>query len=277
MKRPEWAAAGTFPEAWAATRDHERGRFLPSFAQWMADAHVIVFPLAQLRVLPRREPTPQTLVNIGRYPPLGTLPFNPVFLCPESVDTNWGYAFLGALFVGEDDGSDPHVIPISRDVPGTGRPPRTVGAFVYGTDGWIQRTGPAPKSIWAHECFAMSHIMAYFLESANVALTEAEATRQQRRAAERHGGRVALTVSIRQPKRRPRSHDAPSHPRDWSHRWEVRGHYKHFPVGTKLADSRPDKLVDHPTLGQCRRIWCPPHVKGPESKPLVPKLRVVAA
>lgn len=115
----------------------------------------------------------------------------------------------------------------------------------------------------------------YMLESANVELVDAPATRQERRAVERKGGRVALAVRVRPPKKRPRQDDDRRHI-DFSHRFEVRGHYKHFPVGTKLADSRPDKCVDHPTLGRCRRIWCPPFVKGPEDKPLIPKVRVVA-
>jgi hypothetical protein len=42
---------------------------------------------------------------------------------------------------------------------------------------------------------------------------------------------------------------------EWSHRWVVRGHWRWQPHGPQLSEKR--------------RIWIAPHVKGPESKPLI--------
>ena len=58
----------------------------------------------------------------------------------------------------------------------------------------------------------------------------------------------------------------------------MRGHYKHFGPDTRLFKAtrrdRPHKVLEHPTRGQIVRIWCPDFVKGPDDKPLVPKVRV---
>jgi hypothetical protein len=66
---------------------------------------------------------------------------------------------------------------------------------------------------------------------------------------------------------------------DWSHRWEVRGHFKHMGPDTreyKAAErNRPEKIIDVSGRGLCVRKWCPPFIKGPEDKPFVPKLRKV--
>lgn len=43
---------------------------------------------------------------------------------------------------------------------------------------------------------------------------------------------------------------------DWSHRWSVTGHWRHYKDG--------------------RKIWIGSHVKGPEDKPLIPSVRVYA-
>jgi len=54
---------------------------------------------------------------------------------------------------------------------------------------------------------------------------------------------------------------------DWSHRWEVRGHWRKF------------EGMGKDRLGHSRTVngftWVIPHVKGPEDKILVPKIRVV--
>lgn len=62
--------------------------------------------------------------------------------------------------------------------------------------------------------------------------------------------------------------------RDWSHRWEVRGHFKHFRKGP-VFERHPERRITTHIGDEFVRIWCPPHVKGPQDKPLVPKLRTV--
>lgn len=115
----------------------------------------------------------------------------------------------------------------------------------------------------------------YLLESANVDLIEAEGAP---RAHQAHG-RPCYEVVIRQPKHRYVPKD--EHEKiDWSHRWEVRGHFKHFttgPIFRATERERPEKILDHPERGRCVRIWTPPFIKGPEDKPLIPKVRRVVA
>jgi hypothetical protein len=107
----------------------------------------------------------------------------------------------------------------------------------------------------------------------NVDLVEAPLSPRQRKREAKKGRRIALTVQVRQPKTRPVGRNGTA---NYSHRFEVRGHYMHFPGGTKLADADPAKLSFVPGRGFVRKVWCPPHVKGPQDKPLVPKVRVVA-
>jgi len=117
---------------------------------------------------------------------------------------------------------------------------------------------------------------AYFLESYNVELVEQEVTRQVRRNAERHDKKISMVVHVRLPKQRKKPVARNGEEREFSHRFEVRGHYKHFPQGTRMADSIPEEKLTHvPGRGLCRKVWCPPFVKGPTDKPLIPKIRIV--
>lgn len=116
----------------------------------------------------------------------------------------------------------------------------------------------------------------YFLDTPNIEIGQAEVSRQVRRAAERRGARISQTVWVKHNQTRTRPDpDHESEKIDYSHRFEVRGHWKYYPEGTQMADARPDLLRYVPGRGLCRKIWCPPHVKGPEDKPLVPKTRRV--
>jgi len=120
----------------------------------------------------------------------------------------------------------------------------------------------------------------YFLESANVLLAQPQVSRQTRRASERTETPIAQRVYVRAPTRRSRG-DEDGRRREYSHRFEVRGHYRHFGAGTRLyravARDQPDKLLDVPSRGSCVRVWCPPFIKGPADKPLVVKSRTLLA
>lgn len=110
-----------------------------------------------------------------------------------------------------------------------------------------------------------------FLESANVDLVDAVPLPKGHQAF----GIPHFEVVVRQSQRRLVYQDG-YQPAEIarSHRWEVRGHFKHFRRGSTF-----DKNVDHRVRtadgDEFVRIWCPPHVKGPEDKPLVPKIRRV--
>lgn len=108
------------------------------------------------------------------------------------------------------------------------------------------------------------------LESANVDLVQ---TAGPPRGHQAHGV-PHFEVVIRQNSKRYVS-GRPPQAQDWSHRWEVRGHFKHFRRGATY-DANPDRRVLMPDGTDCVRIWCPPYVKGPQDKPLIPKRRVIA-
>lgn len=108
------------------------------------------------------------------------------------------------------------------------------------------------------------------LESANVDIVQTAGPPKGHQA---HGV-PHYEVVVRQNSKRYQS-DRPSQAQDWSHRWEVRGHFKHFRKGATY-DANPDRRVLMPDGTDCVRIWCPPYVKGPQDKPLIPKRRVIA-
>lgn len=113
------------------------------------------------------------------------------------------------------------------------------------------------------------------LECANIDLVDVAPAPPAHRAQ----GRPGYEIVIRQNPRRYISDNEVTV--DWSHRWEVRGHFKHHgpdtPVFRATERRNPSKIIDHPVRGRCVRFWCPPFVKGPENKPLIPKVRRVMA
>lgn len=119
------------------------------------------------------------------------------------------------------------------------------------------------------------------LESSNVELVDVPLTRQVRRAAERDQAKIALTVKIRIGRRQYRSPLTDAERRggsQWSHRREVRGHFKHYGPGTRIFDAASaEKVMRDDERGEHVRVWCPSFVQGPEDKPLIPKRREVVA
>jgi hypothetical protein len=63
---------------------------------------------------------------------------------------------------------------------------------------------------------------------------------------------------------------------DWSHRWEVRGHWRMLPIeGTDTPDlTRVGKNRDGEFLS-AGYTWVSDHVRGPETVPLIKKTRIV--
>jgi hypothetical protein len=117
--------------------------------------------------------------------------------------------------------------------------------------------------------------LLYLLDSANVELDAKPVSRQVRRKAERAGTEIAWTVKVREPRRNERA-DAGRGSREYSHRFEVRGNFAHHRRGSWLFDhSAGEEVRPCPRCGECRRVWRPPHVKGPAERPLAIKIRRV--
>jgi hypothetical protein len=110
-----------------------------------------------------------------------------------------------------------------------------------------------------------------FLDAFNVDVVPAPESRQVRRRREREGTpQVNFVVAIRQSARRERP--ATNGHREFSHRFERRGHYRHV---TRGSHAKPEHMKPCSRCGTCRREWVPPHVVGPQDKVLIPKRRDV--
>jgi hypothetical protein len=119
------------------------------------------------------------------------------------------------------------------------------------------------------------------LESANAGLVESSTPYSRGHVAH---GKPKFDVYIRQGRRSIR--EPGGEHVEFSHRFEVRGNFAHhFELTAKGEPNRlferwsvekPEKVIN---IGgkPCVRIWRPPHVKGPEGKPLIPKIRHVVA
>lgn len=111
-----------------------------------------------------------------------------------------------------------------------------------------------------------------FMESANVDLVEADPYPRWHQA---HGIPHHEVVIRQATKRYVYGEEHVQIAQEWSHRWEVRGHFKHFRRGSTY-DRNADRQIQTSDGDRFVRVWCPPHVKGPADKPLVPKVRTTA-
>ncbi len=183
--------------------------------------------------------------------PAKVLPF---FLGPIGTTSGWG-----AGFVTERDGR--YGIATATWLPDVPIPPARPGAA-------------DTMKAEAEECVAGGATRAlrslFLLESANVSLSPADPAPRAHRGV----GRPSFEVVIRQ-RRSAMSNSTVGGASEWSHRWEVRGHFKHFHSGF-MFDRHEGRRVADADGEQCVRIWCPPHIKGPEEMPFVPKVRLRA-
>ncbi|MFI8977133.1 hypothetical protein ACIGO9_29920 [Nocardia asteroides] len=90
-------------------------------------------------------------------------------------------------------------------------------------------------------------------------ITEPAAPRPLRRRMGRDGVLSTLVAVDLKSHHRPPSEAGGEGP-DWSHRWMVRGHWRH---------------LKHPRFKNPRAVWIPEYAKGPDDKPLVVKDKVI--
>jgi hypothetical protein len=112
----------------------------------------------------------------------------------------------------------------------------------------------------------------YALDSTvNIELADAEPGRPERRAVERalRRGQDALisqTVRIHPTRQTEARRETGTARREYSHAHWRRGHFAHYPLGTRMADRLAErdltKLVDHPVKGLCRKVYRPPTIVG---------------
>lgn len=134
----------------------------------------------------------------------------------------------------------------------------------------------ATQAVISAVAFRMALKVMFLLDSVNIELADVELTRQSRRQASRKGRSIASMIQVRRSKSRPTASEDPA-PANFEHQFEVRGNFAHYGPDTQLfRRSEPDHIRACPRCGRCRRVWRPPHIKGPADKPLVVKVREVA-
>lgn len=117
----------------------------------------------------------------------------------------------------------------------------------------------------------------FLLDSTNIELAPVALSRQSRRQAERKGTGIASTIRVKRSKKAEPSGSGGQSVK-FDHQFEVRGNFAHYGPDTKLyRHSDPVHIHPCPRCGTCRRIWRPPHIKGPTDKPLVVKVRRIDA
>jgi hypothetical protein len=162
-------------------------------------------------------------------------------------------------------GTDDWTTMVITGAPASGSGPRHMHI------GPIEGRPPADSATAAARLIVAGAIV--FLESANVELVDSVALPRGHQA---HGVPHYEVVVRQATKRHVYGEDHQPVAQEWSHRWEVRGHFKHFRKGPTF-DKNADRQITTADGDRYVRIWCPPHVKGPADKPLLPKVRRVAA
>lgn len=116
-------------------------------------------------------------------------------------------------------------------------------------------------------------------EAEEVVIADAALERRDRKRAEKRKWKIAQQVFIR-PIRRYADRPAPSgEEARYTHQFWVRATVAHYPVGTRMADARPDLVTPcnrspESSCGVCRKVKHPAYIKGPEGAPLVLKTLV---
>lgn len=292
VKRPAWAAAPAFVMAWSAmeancqdalSRGHDCDNALLTM-RMMQDARVLTVSKEQVEALPRlvQPDEPDEAQRLAEWFEGLRLPFPAMFLDLGGAVlpglTDCGAA--GVLALEDEEGvmCTPFALTAGRVQP----IPLSMACYegsirtLWMVDPHHSLKGDVVDGLKtaAFWCTERAIAVLGWLESVNVHVVETPLKPKQRKRELAKGRQIALTVQVQQPRRRASAKGEGT--RDFSHRFEVRGHYMHFPEGTRLADSDPTKLSFVPGRGFVRKVWCPPHVKGPTDKPLVPKVRQVA-
>lgn len=129
--------------------------------------------------------------------------------------------------------------------------------------------------IAGQEAVGIVNVVGAWLASTNVDLGDMPLSRQVRRGAVRAGRQIPKVIHVKRRQRR-KHNSATEHSVGYSHRFEVRAHFQHHnrgPIWNAWKDT--DKVFDHPDIGPCVQVWNPGCIKGPNEKPLIPKLRIV--
>lgn len=114
-------------------------------------------------------------------------------------------------------------------------------------------------------------------EAVEVEFVDAPMERRDYKRAVKRRWPIAQQVVIRSHSKRYLDSNPPSgNEANYSHRFWRRAHVAHYPLGTRMADTRPDLVTPcrrepERNCGFCRKVKRPATIVGPEDKPLVLK------
>jgi hypothetical protein len=302
VKRPAWAAAGSFASAWSSferrgipTDDLALSRPITLTGEQVAALPVLQSPVGTAFT---ETPLPFPTVYLDLGAPEAHVPFdlsNPevglIKILPQAV-------LISDLPF--EKGEKRHFATwINQD----GRVHFAGHGYMDGTPGdeilrcWefvspnSKATGEAAwrlKNLGERTVqLVLEKALAVFgwMQSYNVELVETPLSPRQRKREVAKGRQIALTVEVKQSKRYTSASQS-SGSANYTHRFETRGHYaREFELkddGTpnknfaRYMQKRPDDVIVVDGRA-CFQKWIPPHVKGPFDKPFVPKVREVVA
>lgn len=274
--RPKWAGAPTLPLALRAAEEYVSAGGHRPVLDAMRAAKPLVFRKQDLAGLPA-----MSMGEIQTMLARPNLPFPCTYL-ETPIDSG---LVLGCLLTRRGTQGEIVAVPIFGAgysfVYGTlARCPGTSELGLYDVPSALDNQSSLDDALQSCIVAAGYAFAALCLWESPCAVVEpVPVSRQVRRAAEREGSEIALCVMVRR-KYRKRTPGSTTNARDYSHRFDRAGHWKHHPAGTRIADNRPELIRDwvdaegraHP---QSRRIWCPPTVIGDEALPYVPKERAL--
>jgi hypothetical protein len=265
--------------------DRTTRQYFTEVCRLMKQATVVYIPTEQADAIPRLGPTFEEEAAGTAYL---RAPFDLTFLAiggEVAADLSVGWAdtsLYGALLFQEE--SRLRVMPFFRWPSGSRTKTLARGEAFATSEGFGTLYGPETltrqgsgaydgslrKEVGELICGGTARALRalFLLESVNVRLVEGKPAGPGHRG----NGVPSFEVVIREPTRS--EHDPSAQTVDWSHRWEVRGHFKHFRKGP-VYKANPDRRIEVDGDSYVR-VWCPPYIKGPPDKPLVPKVHVYA-
>jgi hypothetical protein len=287
IRRPEWHDCPAFNGAWDYLRtvacdprrtDGEINGVI-GLAREMADARVLKIHSAQLAVLEKKvdelEAEGGSITDVID----GKIPFPYTF-----IEVLGGDDLVRGVLISRDGGTvlTPFARePLSREWLG-GFSGRMVGPVA--NDGerviawpWLAARGgddvAAERESMRHLCSDAAGVaaaMVTLLNCSNVETLDEPLPRQARRHAKRKNQKIALTVHLKRKKSKSVSRGGLV---DWTHQFDVRGHFQHHPRGPVFENCKdPEKRMMRGGV-EVVRVWVNPYIKGPADERYVVKSR----
>lgn len=287
IRKPQWHHCPAFSHAWDELRSialdprtsEEELRGVIGLCREMGTARVIKLHSAQLAPLQQKVDRIEAEGQGMCFDLIeGRAPFPYTF-----VEVVGGDDFVRGVLISQDHGTvvtpflwNPQACDWYCGI--SGRPSSEMAADgrpVVETWAWRRHSGTDDVRLAAGEIMSdavgVAAAVLVLVNCANIDLAGETLSRQSRRSAASKGEQIALAIRLR---RGGRSTGGSGAAIDWSHAWEVGGHFQHHGRGPVYENCKdPKKRITLPDGSEVVRVWVPPYIKGPADKPLVAKVR----